>query len=43
MDQFAGALGFSCPLSLPFLLDEAVPKLAAALDGDPDTTEPEPE
>jgi iron complex transport system substrate-binding protein len=42
-DQFAGALGFSSPLSLPYLLDEAVPKLAAAIDGDPQTTEPEPE
>jgi iron complex transport system substrate-binding protein len=41
-DQFAGALGFSSPLSLPYLLDEAVPKLAAAADGDPATTEPEP-
>jgi iron complex transport system substrate-binding protein len=41
-DQFAGALGFSSPLSLPYLLDEAVPKLAAAADGDPSTTEPEP-
>jgi iron complex transport system substrate-binding protein len=40
-DQFAGALGFSSPLSLPYLLDEAVPKLAAAADGDPSTTEPE--
>jgi iron complex transport system substrate-binding protein len=42
-DQFAGALGFSSPLSLPYLLDEAVPKLAAAVDGDPQTTAPEPE
>ena len=41
-DQFAGALGFSSPLSLPYLLDEAVPKLAAAADGDPGTTAPEP-
>jgi iron complex transport system substrate-binding protein len=41
-DQFAGALGFSSPLSLPYLLDEAVPKLAAAADGDPSTTEPDP-
>jgi ABC-type Fe3+-hydroxamate transport system substrate-binding protein len=37
-DQFYGALGFSSPLSLPYLLDEAVPKLAAAADGDPATT-----
>jgi iron complex transport system substrate-binding protein len=42
-DQFAGALGFSSPLSLPFLLDEAVPKLAAAVDGDPATTGAPPE
>jgi iron complex transport system substrate-binding protein len=41
-DQFSGALGFSSPLSLPYLLDDAVPKLAAAADGDPATTEPEP-
>jgi len=41
-DQFAGALGFSSPLSLPYLLEEAVPKLAAAADGDPGTTAPEP-
>ncbi len=33
-DQFAGALGFASPLSLPYLLDEAVPQLAAAVDGD---------
>jgi iron complex transport system substrate-binding protein len=42
-DQFAGALGFSSPLSLPYLLEEAVPQLAAAVDGDPKTTAPEPE
>jgi iron complex transport system substrate-binding protein len=42
-DQFAGALGFSSPLSLPYLLDEAVPKLAAAIDGDPKTTALEPQ
>jgi iron complex transport system substrate-binding protein len=37
--QFAGAIGFSSPLSLPYALDIAVPALAAALDGDP-ATEP---
>jgi iron complex transport system substrate-binding protein len=42
-DQFAGALGFSSPLSLPYLIDEAVPKLASAVDGDPATTAAEPE
>jgi iron complex transport system substrate-binding protein len=40
-DQFAGALGYSSPLSLPFLIDEAVPQLAAAVDGDPETQAPE--
>ena len=42
-DQFAGALGFSSPLSLPYLIDEAVPKLASAVDGDPATKAPDPE
>jgi iron complex transport system substrate-binding protein len=36
-DQLAGALGYSSPLSLPYALDEAVPRLAAAIDGDPET------
>lgn len=35
--EFAGALGFGSPLSLPYALDIAVPRLAAALDGDPAT------
>ncbi|CAN5654956.1 MAG: ABC transporter substrate-binding protein [Rubrobacteraceae bacterium] len=35
--DFAGALGYSSPLSLPFALEEAVPQLAAAVDGDPET------
>ena len=35
--DFAGALGYSSPLSLPFALDIAVPWLAAAIDGNPDT------
>jgi iron complex transport system substrate-binding protein len=39
--DFAAALGFNSPLSLPFLLDIAVPRLAAATDGDPATV-PEP-
>lgn len=39
--DFAGALGFNSPLSIPFLLETAVPRLAAALDGDP-STKPEP-
>ncbi|QDP97689.1 ABC transporter substrate-binding protein [Microlunatus elymi] len=40
-DDFAGALGFNSPLSLPYLLDIAVRRLAAATDGDP-STRPEP-
>ncbi len=35
----SAALGFGSPLSLPYLLDEAVPALAAA-DGDPSTVVP---
>ncbi len=33
-----GALSFSTVLSLPMALDEVVPRLAAALDGDPTTS-----
>jgi len=36
-EDFAGALGFSSPLSLPYALDVAVPLLAQAADGDPAT------
>lgn len=36
-DDFAGALGFNSPLSLRYVLDVAVPRLAAAVDGDPGT------
>ncbi len=36
----SAALGFSSPLSLPYLLDKAVPPLAAAADGDPSTVVP---
>ena len=42
-DHFSGAIGYSSALSLPFLLEEAVPKLAAALDGDPATVVEQPE
>ncbi len=41
-DQLAGALGFSSPLSLPYAIDDAVPKLAAAVDGDPRTKVEQP-
>ncbi|MGH3088550.1 MAG: iron-siderophore ABC transporter substrate-binding protein, partial [Rubrobacteraceae bacterium] len=36
-----GAITFSSLLSLPIALDEMVPRIAEAIDGDPDT-EPEP-
>ncbi|WP_432485094.1 iron-siderophore ABC transporter substrate-binding protein [Kineococcus esterisolvens] len=36
-DDFAGALGFSSPLSLPYAVERAVPVLAAAADGDVST------
>jgi iron complex transport system substrate-binding protein len=32
----SGALSFGSVLSLPFALDELVPRLAAAVDGDPE-------
>lgn len=38
-DLHTGALSFSSPLSLPFLLDRLVPAMPAADDGDP-ATEP---
>lgn len=37
-DHFPGALGFNSPLSLPYVLDIAVPRLADAVDGDSSTT-----
>jgi iron complex transport system substrate-binding protein len=36
-ETLSGALSFSTVLSLPFLLDELVPRMVAAVDGDPDT------
>lgn len=36
-DPLGAATSFVTPLSLPFLLDGLVPRLAAALDGDPET------
>lgn len=36
-DPLQGALSFSTVLSLPYVIDELVPKLAAAVDGGPGT------
>ena len=45
VDSYDNGLGsatsFVTPLSLEFLLDGIVPKLAAAIDGDPDTVVPD--
>lgn len=37
-DPLGGAMSFASALSLPFLVEELVPQLALALDGDPTTT-----
>ena len=37
-DPLGGAMSFASVLSLPFLVDELVPELQLALDGDPTTT-----
>lgn len=36
-DPLSAATSFVTPLSIPYLLDGLVPRLAAAIDGDPDT------
>jgi iron complex transport system substrate-binding protein len=36
-DMYAGALSFSSILSLPLLLNEVVPAMSAAIDGNPET------
>jgi iron complex transport system substrate-binding protein len=36
-DPLGAATSFITPLSLPFILDGLVPRLAAAIDGDPTT------
>lgn len=41
--QLAGAMSFSTVLSLPYLLDNLVPMLETATDGDPDTEVSAPE
>ncbi len=38
--DIANALGFSSPLSLPYTLDAMLPRLEAAIDGDPATKVP---
>jgi len=40
-DPLGAATSFITPLSLPFLIDGLVPKMAAAIDGDPSTKVPE--
>jgi iron complex transport system substrate-binding protein len=42
-DQFAGTLGFASALSLDYLLDEAAPQLADAVDGRPRTKVEQPQ
>ena len=36
-DEISGAVSFNSPLSLPFAIDELVPRLVAAVDADPAT------
>ena len=42
-DQFAGAIGFSSVISLPYLIDESEDMFAAAVDGDAETPITQPE
>lgn len=35
--ELSGAIGFNSALSLPIVIDQLVPKLAAAIDGNPQT------
>jgi iron complex transport system substrate-binding protein len=37
-DPLQAALSFSTVLSLPFVIDNLVPRIAAGIDGDPVTT-----
>jgi len=37
----AGAFSFASPLSIPYFLDQLVPQIEAAFDGDPATSVPE--
>jgi iron complex transport system substrate-binding protein len=41
-DPLGGATSFVTVLSLPFLLEDLVPRLALAVDGDPATVVPGP-
>jgi len=40
-ETLAGAIYFTSPLSLPYVLDELVPRLAAAVEGDPSLAPPD--
>ncbi|MCP9489469.1 MAG: iron-siderophore ABC transporter substrate-binding protein [Solirubrobacteraceae bacterium MAG38_C4-C5] len=42
LDELSGALSYNSPLSLPYAIEEMVPRLATAVDGDPSTEVEEP-
>lgn len=42
LDELSGALSYNSPLSLPYAIEEMVPRLATAIDGDPSTEVEEP-